>query len=120
MRWPPPRCPRTPFAPWGLQKDPIVADGYLFFRGWFHLLLATYKYVSGDDKWTKPFKVVRYGDEAFEWDHHRLANWLDEQYRTRPEGLSKGDGASQWGATRTSSCGAAIRSSSPRLPNTSS
>ena len=26
--------------PWGLQKDPIGADGYLFFRGWFHLLLA--------------------------------------------------------------------------------
>jgi len=72
--------------PWGLQKDPIGADGYLFFRGWFHLLLSTYKYVSGDDKWTKPFKVTGYGDEEFEWDHHRLATRLDEQYRQRPEG----------------------------------
>jgi hypothetical protein len=72
--------------PWGLQKDPIGADGYLFFRGWFHLLLATHKYVSGDDKWTKPFKVTGYGDEEFEWDHHRLATRLDEQYRQRPEG----------------------------------
>ena len=72
--------------PWGLQKDPVGADGYLFFRGWFHLLLATYKYVSGDDKWAKPFKVVGYGDEEFEWDHHRLATRLDEQYRKRPEG----------------------------------
>ena len=72
--------------PWGLQKDPIGADGYLFYRGWFHLLLSTYKYVSGDDKWTRPFKVTGYGDEAFEWDHHRLANRLDEQYRQRPEG----------------------------------
>lgn len=72
--------------PWGLQKDPIGADGYLFFRGWFHLLLGTYKYVSGDDKWARPFKVVGYGDEEFEWDHHRLATRLDEQYRQRPEG----------------------------------
>jgi hypothetical protein len=72
--------------PWGLQKDPVGADGYLFYRGWFHLLLATYKYVSGDDKWAQPFKVTGYGDEEFEWDHHRLATRLDEQYRRRPEG----------------------------------
>lgn len=72
--------------PWGLQKDPIGADGYLFFRGWFHLLLATYRYVSGDDKWARPFAVTGYGDETFEWDHHRLATRLDEQYRARPEG----------------------------------
>lgn len=72
--------------PWGLQKDPIGADGYLFFRGWFHLLLATYRYVSGDDKWAQPFTVTGYGDEPFEWDHHRLASRLDEQYRRRPEG----------------------------------
>ena len=26
--------------PWGLQRDPIGADGYLFFRGWFNLLLS--------------------------------------------------------------------------------
>ncbi|HEV3058738.1 MAG TPA: hypothetical protein VGY48_10840 [Vicinamibacterales bacterium] len=72
--------------PWGLQKDPIGADGYLFFRGWFHLLLATYKYVSGSDKWASPFTVTGYGDEVFEWDHHRLATRLEEQYRKRPEG----------------------------------
>ncbi len=72
--------------PWGLQKDPIGADGYLFYRGWFHLLLATHKYVSGSDKWASPFKVTGYGDEEFEWDHHRLAARLEEQYRQRPEG----------------------------------
>jgi hypothetical protein len=72
--------------PWGLQKDPIGADGYLFYRGWFHLLLATYKYVSGSDKWAAPFKVTGYGDEQFDWDHHRLAARLEEQYRQRPEG----------------------------------
>ena len=63
--------------PWGLQNDPIGADGYLFFRGWFLLLLATYKYISGDDKWARPFKVTGYGDETFEWDHHRLAERLE-------------------------------------------
>lgn len=72
--------------PWGLQKDPIGADGYLFYRGWFHLLLATYRYVAGDDKWASTFKVTGYGDEEFEWDHHRLAGRLEAQYRERPEG----------------------------------
>ena len=37
--------------PWGLQPDPIGADGNLFFRGWLNLVLGIYKYVSGDDKW---------------------------------------------------------------------
>ena len=72
--------------PWGLQPDPIGADGYLFFRAWFLLLLATYKYISGDDKWAEPFDVTGYGDETFEWDTHRIAERLESQYRERPEG----------------------------------
>lgn len=72
--------------PWGLQPDPVGADGYLFFRAWFLLLLATYKYVSGDDKWTRPFDVTGYGDETFQWDTHRIAERLEAQYRARPEG----------------------------------
>jgi linalool dehydratase/isomerase-like protein len=73
-------------APWGLQPDPIGADGYLFFRAWFLLLLATYKYISGDDKWARPFKVTGYHDETFEWDTHRIAERLEAQYRAHPEG----------------------------------
>jgi hypothetical protein len=72
--------------PWGLQPDPIGADGYLFFRAWFLLLLATYKYISGDDKWAEPFDVTGYGDETFEWDTHRIAERLEQQYRDHPEG----------------------------------
>jgi hypothetical protein len=72
--------------PWGLQSDPIGADGYLFFRAWFLLLLATYKYVSGDDKWARSFKVTGYHDETFEWDTHRIAERLEAQYRAHPEG----------------------------------
>jgi linalool dehydratase/isomerase-like protein len=72
--------------PWGLQPDPIGADGYLFFRAWFLLLLATYKYISGDDKWARPFKVTGYHDETFDWDTHRIAERLEAQYRAHPEG----------------------------------
>lgn len=72
--------------PWGLQPDPVGADGYLFFRGWFTLVLAIYKYVSGDDKWARPFKVTGYHDETFEWDHHRIAERLESQYRAHSEG----------------------------------
>ena len=72
--------------PWGLQPDPIGADGYLFFRGWFTLLLSIYKYVSGDDKYTRPFPVTGYGDQMFEWDHHRIAEQMARQYQAHPEG----------------------------------
>ncbi|MGH9385437.1 MAG: twin-arginine translocation signal domain-containing protein [Vicinamibacterales bacterium] len=73
-------------GPGGLQPDPIGADGNLFFRGWFNLVLSIYKYVSGDDKWARSFKVTGYGDEPFEWDHHRIAERLERQYRAHPEG----------------------------------
>ena len=72
--------------PWGLARDPIGAEGNLFFRGWFNLLLGIYRYVSGDDKYERPFPVTGYGDEVFEWDQHRIAALLERQYRERPEG----------------------------------
>ena len=72
--------------PWGLSPDPIGSEGNLFFRGWFNLVLSIYKYVSGDDKYERPFSVTGYGDEQFEWDHHRIAALLERQYRERPEG----------------------------------
>ena len=72
--------------PWGLQADPIGADGYLFFRAWFNLVLSIYAYVSGDDKYERPFKVTGYGDQEFEWDQHRICQRLAEQYSEHPEG----------------------------------
>jgi len=72
--------------PYGLQPDPVGADGYLFFRAWFLLLLATYQYIAGDGKWAEPFDVTGYGDETFEWDTHRIAERLEQQYRDHPEG----------------------------------
>jgi hypothetical protein len=72
--------------PWGLSPDPIGSEGNLFFRGWFNLVLSIYKYVSGDDKYERPFEVTGYGDQVFEWDQHRIAELLERQYRERPEG----------------------------------
>jgi len=72
--------------PWGLQPDPVGADGYLFFRAWFNLVLSVYAYVSGDDKYERPFTVTGYGDQEFEWDQHRISARLAEQYSAHPEG----------------------------------
>ena len=77
---------RDRIEPWGLSPDPIGSEGNLFFRGWFNLVLGIYKYVSGDDKYERPFPVTGYGDERFEWDQHRIAALLESQYRERPEG----------------------------------
>lgn len=72
--------------PWGLQPDPIGADGNLFFRGWLNLLLSIYKYVSGDDKWERPWQIAGYENEKFEWTQPRIVEHLHRQYTEHPEG----------------------------------
>lgn len=72
--------------PWGLQPDPIGADGFLFFRGWLNLLLSIYKYVSGDDKWEQPWEIAGYENEHFEWTQPRIVEHLAQQYADHPEG----------------------------------
>ena len=72
--------------PWGLSPDPIGSDGNLFFRGWFNLVLGIYKYISNDDTYERPFNVTGYRDETFQWDQHRIAALLEQQYRDHPEG----------------------------------
>jgi len=73
-------------APWGLQPDPIGSDGNLFFRGFFNLVLSIHKYVSGDNRWEQPFKVAGYNDQLFDWSHHRIAEFMHDQWAERPEG----------------------------------
>jgi Linalool dehydratase/isomerase len=73
-------------APWGLQPDPIGADGNLFFRGFFNLLLSTYAYVSGDAKWERPFEIAGYQDRRFRWTHHEIAEFINMQWKDRPQG----------------------------------
>ncbi|MXY90155.1 MAG: twin-arginine translocation signal domain-containing protein [Gammaproteobacteria bacterium] len=72
--------------PWGLEPDPIGATGNLFFRGWLNLVLSIYKYVSGDDKWERPWLVAGYENEHFEWTQPRIVDYLRQQYTDQPEG----------------------------------
>ncbi len=72
--------------PWGLEPDPIGATGNLFFRGWLNLVLSIYKYVSGDDKWERPWLVAGYENEHFEWTQPRIVDYLRRQYTDQPEG----------------------------------
>ncbi len=85
-RYDPPGWTANGVEPWGLQPDPIGADGNLFFRGFFNLLLGTYSYVSGDDKWEKPFKVTGYNDRLFQWDQHSITEFIKDQWLERPQG----------------------------------
>jgi hypothetical protein len=73
-------------APWGLQPDPIGADGNLFFRGFLNLLLGLYRYIAGDDKWDRTFPVAGYGEREFHWSHGRITEFLTLQMGERPQG----------------------------------
>jgi len=66
--------------------DPIAADGNLFFKGFFTLLLGIHRYVSGDDKWNRPFEMVRDGEHRFTWTHSRIAEHLTAQWHERQIG----------------------------------
>ncbi len=72
--------------PWGLQPDPIGAEGNLFFRGWFNMLMGLYATVRDDGKWHQPFKVTGVEDQPFEWSHDRVAEYLSTQWAEKPEG----------------------------------
>jgi hypothetical protein len=73
-------------APFGLQPDPVGAEGNLFFKGWLNTMLGTYAYVSGDDKWHRPFWVTGVGDEQFQWAHGAVNDLLTQQWTDHPEG----------------------------------
>ena len=74
-------------APWGLQPDPVGADGFNFFRAFFNLLIGFYDYVCDDGKWAHPFKMIGYQERLFEWDRHRLASFMHDQWAERPAGV---------------------------------
>src|SRR5919201_1196137 len=51
--------------PWGVQMDPIAADGMLFFKGFLLLMLGLQRRVTGSERWEKPFDIVRDGANTF-------------------------------------------------------
>ena len=65
-------------APWGLQADPIGAEGNLFFKGWLNLLMSLHRHVSGDALWDQPFMVAGIDRQRFEWTQPRLAEHMAE------------------------------------------
>lgn len=85
-RYDPPGWTANGVEPWGLQPDPIAADGNLFFRGFFNLLLSTYSYVSGDDKWQRPFKMTGHNNRLFDWTQQSITQFIEDQWADRPMG----------------------------------
>ena len=72
--------------PWGVQLDPIAADGMLFYKGFFLVLLGIRRLVAGDDRWNEPFEMLRDGDQAFTWTHSQIAAHLAAQWQAVPKG----------------------------------
>jgi Linalool dehydratase/isomerase len=72
--------------PWGLQMDPVGADGNLFYKGFFNLLLGLYRYVSGDNTWNRPFTVIGDGPNTFTYTHSGINDVVTRQWAARREG----------------------------------
>ena len=72
--------------PYGVQMDPVAADGMLFFKGFFGLLLGLHRYVSNDPKWNSPFEMIRDGEHTFTWTHSGVMSHLAEQWHGRQMG----------------------------------
>jgi hypothetical protein len=72
--------------PWGLAPDPIAAEGNLFFKGWFNLMLGFHGYVSRDRKWNEPFNVTGLNDTTYSWTHDGITALLARQWSERPIG----------------------------------
>lgn len=72
--------------PWGLQPDPIGAEGNLFFKGWLNLTMSLHAYVSGEQRWTKPFEVAGVDGARFQWTQPDVAGILVERWAKYPKG----------------------------------
>lgn len=84
--YPPPGWIGNGTERWGLNPDPLAADGNVFIRGFFNLLLSVYAHVSGDTAFHEPFAVSGYMDRTFEWTQPELAQFISAQLAARPEG----------------------------------
>jgi hypothetical protein len=85
-RYAPPGWTGNGIEPWGLQPDPIGADGNVFYRGWLNLLLGMRRYVSGKADQDERFDVTGYRNRQFTWTHARIAALISAQFAARPQG----------------------------------
>ena len=76
--------------PYGVQTDPIAADGMLFYQGFLLVLLGIRSMIAngpGDrDRWNEPFELIRDGEQSFTWTHSRIAQNLRDQWLRAPIG----------------------------------
>lgn len=86
-RYAPPGWTANGVEPWGLQPDPIGCDGNLFYRGWLNLLLTMRHYISGQPAQDRPFEVSGYQNRRFTWTHQRVAQFIADQMKARPQGV---------------------------------
>jgi len=85
-RYPLPSWTGNGIEPWGLQPDPVGADGNLMHRAWLNLTLSFRRYLSGDATEHDSFNVTGYRNRQFPWSHARIANLLNHQLIDRPQG----------------------------------
>ena len=69
--------------PWELNMDPIAADGMLFYKGFFLVLLGIRSLISNDGRWDQPFEMINDGEHTFSWTHSGIARHLEEQWLSR-------------------------------------
>jgi len=76
--------------PWGVQIDPVAADGMLFYKGFFLVLLGIRSMIdnapNADDRWNRPFDMIRDRDNTFTWTHSEIAEHLCQQWLATPIG----------------------------------
>jgi hypothetical protein len=77
--------------PWGLQMDPIGADGNLFFKGFFLVMLGLHLRTTGDERWNQPFDMVRDGENTFTWFRSAIAAHVHRQWTEAPAGCHCGE-----------------------------
>lgn len=72
--------------PYGIQMDPIAADGMLFYKGFFLVMLGVRSMIAIDDRWNESFEMIRDGEHTFEWTHTAIAAHLTNQWKDKPKG----------------------------------
>ena len=72
--------------PWGVQIDPVAADGMLFYKGFFLVLLGIRSMIDPEDRWNRQFEMVRDGGHSFTWTHSQIAAHLCRQWSAAPIG----------------------------------
>ena len=67
--------------------DPVAADGMLFYKGFLLVLLGIRSMVANDDRWNRPFEMIRDGENTFTWTHSQIAEHLRTQWLNAPKGV---------------------------------